>query len=267
MGNAETLQRNNTRISENNTDLSSILDTVNNLPKAGAGFEINDCSYLFYYGARMEQFEEILTLCKNVTNATNMFRYCPTTYKSLDLSGFDASKISIMSFMFANSNFSTINLSNFNTFNATTMAGMFNSCQKLTELDISSFDTSNVSSMNAMFDTCRILTKLDLSSFDTSNVTNMANMFYRCSKLTNLDLSSFNTNNVTTMTYMFNDCTSLEKLDLRNFNFDKVTSHNDVFKNVPANCEIIVKGDTEKEWVLARRNDLTNVKTVSELEV
>lgn len=37
MSNKETLQENNSRLNENNTDLTSILDTINNLPNRGGG--------------------------------------------------------------------------------------------------------------------------------------------------------------------------------------------------------------------------------------
>ena len=41
--------------------------------------------------------------------------------------------------------------------------------------------------------------------------------------------------------------------------FSNVTSYSNVFLNVPANCEIIVKDQTAKDWVLAQRPDFTNV--------
>lgn len=46
----------------------------------------------------------------------------------------------------------------------------------------------------------------------------------------------------------------------------QVSSYVNVFNNVPSNCEIIVKDDTAKKWIFARRSDFTNVKTVVEKE-
>lgn len=37
MSNAETLQENNATLEENNTDLASILETINNLPSSSGG--------------------------------------------------------------------------------------------------------------------------------------------------------------------------------------------------------------------------------------
>jgi len=85
--------------------------------------------------------------------------------------------------------------------NITDMSYMFRDSQA-TSLDLSSFDTSKVTNMSSMFFNSRA-TSLDLSSFNTSNVTNMSTMFYG-SRATSLDLSSFDTSNVIDMTYMFN---------------------------------------------------------------
>ena len=137
-----------------------------------------------------------------------------------------------------------------------------------TELDyeISTIDTSNVANMSNMFTNCSNLTSLDLSIFDTNNVTNMSYMFSACSSLTSLGLSSFNTSSVTNMSSMFRNCSKLTNLNISNFDFTKVISYSNIFDNVPSNCEIIVKDDTSKEWVLAIRSDFINVKTVVEKE-
>ena len=46
-------------------------------------------------------------------------------------------------------------LSNFNTFNITDMAGMFNECHKLKQIKgINNFNTSKISKMNSMFQYC-----------------------------------------------------------------------------------------------------------------
>ena len=132
--------------------------------------------------------------------------------------------------------------------------------------ELANLDISNVTNMSHMFQNCGNLTSLDISNFNTSNVTNMNSMFKDLRNLTLLDLSNFNTNNVTNMSYMFYNCSQLTKLDIRNFIFTKVTNYSSIFNNIPADCLIIVKDDDAKTWVLARRSDLTNVKTVAELE-
>ena len=58
------------------------------------------------------------------------------------------------------------------------MEAMFAYC-KATSLDLSNFDTSNVTTMQGMFERCQA-TSLDLSSFDTSKVRNMKDVFNKC---------------------------------------------------------------------------------------
>ena len=160
-------------------------------------------------------------------------------------------------------------VSGLDTTNFTDMSYMFDDCRELTSLDLSGWNTKNVTNMSYMFRGSGVVT-LDLSSFDTSKVTNMSYMFEQCQQLTELDLSNFDTSNVTNMTKMFYNSIKLSKLDIRNFTFDKVTQSTNMFggqwDGIKKDCLVIVKSETEKEWVLARRSDLTNIKTVAELE-
>ena len=128
------------------------------------------------------------------------------------------------------SNLIQINFNNnFNTSKATYMAGMFERCSSLENLELRSFDTSNVTSMSYMFSECKNLKNLDLSNFDTSKVTNMQDMFYRCSSLTSLNLSNFDTSKVTNMKNMFALLLNLKSVDLSSFNTSNVTDMNNMF--------------------------------------
>ena len=207
---------------------------------------------------------------------TSVGKYAPRfisfrDYNKMDLdyeiSNIDTSNVTDMRSMFNGCTYLTsLDLSNFNTSNVTDMNSMFNGCQNLTSLILSNFDTSNVRDMNSMFYNCKNLTSLDLSSFNTSNVTDMRSMFLNCKNLTSLDLSNFDTSNVMDMSSMFQSCSNLTYLDIRNFYFTKEIYNRNMFYKVPSNFEIIVKDDTAKEWILATRKDLTNVKTVVEKE-
>jgi len=113
-------------------------------------------------------------------DSSKMFYGC-LTLTSLDVTGFDTSKV-------------------------TNMSDMFHYCNALTSLDVTGFETSKVTNMSGMFSDSG-LTSLD--GFDTSNVTNMSRMFSNCMYLTSLDLSKFDTGNVTDMSYMFSNCEEL----------------------------------------------------------
>ena len=102
-----------------------------------------------------------------------------------------------------------LNLSNFDTSKMTDMSWMFYHCKVLIQLDLSHFDTSKVTNMYCIFCRCEALTQLDISSFNTSQVTNMCYMFSYCSNLASLDLSSFNISKVNDIEEMFYDCKKL----------------------------------------------------------
>ena len=158
-----------------------------------------------------------------VTNMCLMFAGAGAMMPNLDANFLNTSNVKTMESMFANSEFTSIIVSDWNTSQVTNMLEMFAFCYNLTDLDLSSFNTSKVTTMEGMFNEDYILVSLDLSNWNTSNVTNMNNMFHECNALTSVDLSSFNTANVTTMYSMFDYCTSLTSLDLSSFNTSKVT--------------------------------------------
>ena len=160
----------------------------------------------------------------------------------------------------------TEELANLDTSNLSKTDYMFYYATQLQSLNFDNFNFSNVTSMQYMLSDCENLESVSFKNVDTSNVVNMQYLFSTCYKLKELDLSYFNTSNVTNMTALFRGCKVLEKLDIRNFDFTKANHNSAMFTDVPVNCEIIVKDETAREWVLARRSDLTNVKTVAELE-
>ena len=116
----------------------------------------------------------------------------------------------------------------------------------LTTVDLSNLDTSNYTSMDSMLGNCSSLTSLDLSNFNTSKVTNMGGMFAGCSSLTSLDVSNWNTSNVIKITYMFNSCKSLTSLDLSNFNTSKITNMDNIFFN----CSKLTNLTLGNDWAI-----------------
>ena len=185
--------------------------------------------HMFSYSGGLTSLDLSNFNTSRVTDMSYMFRDC-SGLTSLDLSYFDTSNVTIMSHMFGGcSGLTSLDLSNFKTSSVTNMGAMFSVCDKLTSLDLSNFDTSKVTDMSYMFNSCIGLTSLNLSNFDTSKVTDMGSMFSDCDKLTSLDLSYFDTSNVTTMSYMFYNCSGLTSLDLSNFDTSKVTDMSYMF--------------------------------------
>ena len=184
-------------------------------------------TYRYYFNETNNKVNLIWN--NSIDNCNSMFGGCSDIIE-IDLSNFDASKVTFMGSMFSGCrSLTSINLSNFNTSNVTYMSDMFISCSSLLSLNLSNFDTSKVTIMESMFYNCIQLISLDLSNFDTSNVTDMSQMFQECSSLTSLDLSNFDTSKVRDMVWMFKDCSRLTSLILSNFNTSKVTNMWEMF--------------------------------------
>ena len=180
-------------------------------------------SYLFYNLSKLTTLDVSGFDTSKVTSMSEMFESC-SALTSLDLSNFNTSKVTDMYYMFGScSALTNLDVSGFNTSNVTDMYYMFGSCSALTNLDVSGFDTSNVTKMISMFYNCSALTSLNVSNFNTSKVTHMGSMFSNCYELTSLDVSGFDTSKVTIMGSMFNSCSALTSLDLSSFNMAKVT--------------------------------------------
>ena len=168
-----------------------------------------DSSKMFYLASSEQKIKNVLEIdlsnfdTSNVTDMSYMF-YGMSNLTTLDLSNFNTSQVTDMKYMFTYMfNLTTLDLSSFNTFKVTDMNHMFSAMRNLTTLDLSNFDTSKVINMQYMFSGMRNLTTLNLSNFDTSKVTDMSRMFSDMHNVTTLDLSNFDTSNVTDMSYMF----------------------------------------------------------------
>jgi len=168
-----------------------------------------------------------------LTNCSYMFYR--SDYKTMDLSNFDTSYVTDMSFMFYNCSCTEkFNLSNFNTQNVHDMSYMFYDCSGTYELNLTSFNTQNVVNMTKMFANCTKLIRLYISSFNTINVKYMNHMFYNDFTLNELDLSSFNTQNVLDMNGMFKKCSFIKSINLLNFSTKSVINLDDMFKDCKA---------------------------------
>ncbi|MBR4462157.1 MAG: BspA family leucine-rich repeat surface protein [Erysipelotrichaceae bacterium] len=163
----------------------------------------------------------------------NMF-YFPNgndNITTIDVTNFDTTNATDMRGVFAENRALTtiVGIQNLKTDNATKFHYMFNSCQKLTSLDLSEWKTSNVNAMELMFNQCYKLTSLNVNGWNTGKVTNMEYMFGDCKALAALNVSHFNTSNVTSMLNMFRNCESLTALNIVDWNTSKLTNMAEMF--------------------------------------
>ena len=135
----------------------------------------------------------------NVTNMSYMFNKCK---KLKEIKGMDKFNTINLTTTYAMFQFCTeiekIDLSGFDTSNVTNMSYMFNKCKKLKEIKgLNTFITKNVKYMERMFNECSELENLVLTSFETPNVTNFSSMFNKCNNLKYLNLLNFEINGTT----------------------------------------------------------------------
>lgn len=179
-----------------------------------------------------------------------------TPKNPIDFSKIDVSKVTDMSYMFFRSNFSSINLSSWNTKNLKYVDGLFSGATKSKNIDLSSWDVRSLLRTNKMFasagtehinlsgwnsgqltDTSNMfhdtyaLQTLNLDGFNTSNVTNMFGMFY-LSALPNLDLTQLNTSSVTNMNSMFKQMSRISSLNFTSFDTSNVTDFGEMFRGI-----------------------------------
>mgnify|MGYP004500144603 CR=1 FL=1 len=167
-------------------------------------------------------------VCTSINNkpiVSMSYMFMDSQATSIDLSSFNTENIINMEGMFFDSQSKSLDFSNFNTSSVTNMENMFMRSQ-VGKLDLSSFDTTNVINMYSMFSGSQA-TSIDLSSFNIKNVTNVSEMFYN-SLATVLDLSSFSNNKATSLYWTFYGIQA-KYLDISNFDTSNVTDMIGVF--------------------------------------
>lgn len=291
-------------ITQNGTDIdvSSYATADVSVPSQKFTF-VNGGGFSFQGDTRNNLQPEIDNIVANVdmsgiTTMQSMFSGCKNI-TSIDLSDLDVSNVKTTTYMFSGcTNLSSIDFDNWNTSNLESTKYMFNQCQgitslslfnnlsslidasgmfsgsNLTSIDLSDWTTSSsLTNVGSMFASCTNITSVDLSGWDVTGITTTNSMLYGCTNLTSIDLSGWNTSSLENTGYMFHQCTRLTRIDMRDFNFSNVTAstgYTSMFgtssSNGPANnCLIIVKDNTQKQWITSRFSRLTNVKTVAEI--
>lgn len=206
-----------------------------------------------------------------ITNMKNTFRTCTALQTIIFPENYTTSNVKNFTYAFAGcSNLDISLLTDALTGNPTEANYMFENCTNVTSIDIHNLDFSSMSgSANKiinLFAYCTSLTTLNVNWASMSNITNFNSLFMGCYALETLDLSMLAPTSLYNISNMFYQCTHLTHLDIRNMPLHLASAYSGMFEAVPANCEIIVKDDTEKAWMNSKFSRMTNVKTVAEYE-
>ena len=143
----------------------------------------------------------------NIDSTKRMFYNC-TEITEIDLTKFDTSLVTDMSYMFSMCySLSFVNVSNLNTLKVETFENMFFNCTSLTSLNLESFTNPSATSLYRMFYGCKNLEYINIKNFEEIENTNLDSMFYNirknavicllsCPPPTNFKISSMNTTEV-----------------------------------------------------------------------
>lgn len=174
--------------------------------------------------SQVTDMDSMFAVCINLTNIPvsnfntskvkdmhSMFDSC-FKLQSLDLSMFDTSNVTDFGYMFSGDKvMSTLHLTdNFVTEKAKDISGIFNDCEKLSNINVSNWNVSNVTSTEKAFANNFLLKSLDLSNWDMSNCENSQMMFYSDTALTSIgNTSNWNVSKITTTHSMFEGSSSV----------------------------------------------------------
>lgn len=212
--------------------------------------------------SQVTDMDAMFAVCINLTNIPvsnfntskvkdmhSMFDSC-FKLQSLDLSMFDTSNVTDFGYMFSGDKvMSTLHLTdNFVTEKAKDISGIFNDCEKLSNINVSNWNVSNVTSTEKAFANNFLLKSLDLSNWDMSNCENSQMMFYSDTALTSIgNTSNWNVSKITTTHYMFEGCSKLQSLNTSKWVFSNLTNADSMFSN----CQVLTKLDTSN-WGMGK---------------
>lgn len=133
-----------------------------------------------------------------MTDMTKMFYNTSKLEKlTLNKKGFDTSSVQNMDYMFAHSGLKNVTCNIFDTSNVISMSHMFESCQNIEELDLSAFDTKNASNFSGMFsNNTKLKTIKTKKDFSVSSNANTTNMFSECCSIVGSDNTVYDANKI-----------------------------------------------------------------------
>lgn len=174
-------------------------------------------------------------------NLTQVPSYLPTGVESLsksfahaslfndsNVSGWDVSSVTDMSWMFNNASNFDADLSNWDVSNVTNMRAMFYYANSFNQ-DISGWNVSKVTDMVNMFEQADQF-NADITSWDVSKVTDMTGMFFGAD-LFNQPVGNWNTEGLQVASYMFAQAGAFDQ-SLANWDVTKVIAMVDMFAGV-----------------------------------
>lgn len=208
------------------------------------------------------------------TSAVRMF-FQRRGLKSLDVSGWDVSKMKNFTYMFALTGLEKLDVSKWDVSSAENLVSIFTG-SRLETIDTSKWNTASATSLRSLFQAL-LVRKIDVSQFDTSKVTDMGWMFYTWGLNASdhiparnkeiVGLTNFNTSKVTDFSNMFAGLGNVT-LDLSSFSLESAEKVDAMFSvDVAANMsQYVTLGKNFFNAPKISSLELSNLKMSAELK-
>jgi len=202
--------------------------TVKCKPWAVVGdyYELNGLNYLIVDDSNFNPLGNFLQCTTLVTDMSSAFFNQSNPYEGIDVTSWDTSSVTNMSYMFQSNTAFNQDIGNWNTSSVNNMSWMFQNNTAFNQ-DIGNWNTSSVTIMERMFSYNTAFNQ-DIGNWNTISVTSMRNMFV--ASVFNQDIGNWNTISVTNMSYMFYG-NSVFNQDIGNWNTSSVTNMSYMFQN------------------------------------
>lgn len=134
--------------------------------------------------------------------------------------------------------------------NCVSMYNFLCNVTSIRNLTLTNLDTSKVKTMD-YFTYCGDFYTVDMSGCKTPKLESAISMFAYNANLTHVNIKDFDFSSMQKMQYMFMGCKKLTQVDMSNIDFSKIpttVNANDMFRDVPSSCVVLVKDSTAKTW-------------------
>ncbi|MEY2695662.1 MAG: hypothetical protein RLZZ72_918 [Actinomycetota bacterium] len=162
----------------------------------------------------------------DVTSTANLFEGVENFY-NCDLSSWDTSNVTDMSYMFSDATYFNGNISNWDTSNVTDMSYMFAYASSFNQ-PIGNWNISAVTNLESMFQGAELFNQ-PIGNWDTSSVSNLSSMFYVAESF-NQPIANWDTSQVTDMAFTFRRAYSFNQ-PIANWDTSQVTYMYDMFND------------------------------------
>lgn len=202
-------------------------------------FAIENISYLFYQGYRLEKYDEYIKhIPEDISSLAYMFPNI-TSEEKAKLINFDV-------------------LSKFK--NVQSVDSFCYGSRGFTEIDLTKLDISKCKNIRQLCRECSSATKINLKGMVHEEIASIQNFVYGCSKLVDLDVSEWNTSGVSEAYATFYGLSNIETLNLGDWDMSKLSNFGQNFINCVKLKNLIFFNNYGKgfsEWASSNYNSYT----------